>query len=72
MDKNTAPSDSKTLTRRRLLGMALLGAVGLAVLGTALKGVPSFLKRDSLPTDGPGKGLPEDSIFQPRQDKKSS
>jgi len=72
MDKNTLTSDSRAFTRRRLLGMTLLGAAGLAVLGTALKGLPSFLKRNAPPTEGPAQGLPQDSIFQPRQDKKSS
>jgi hypothetical protein len=71
MDNNTAASTSKALTRRRVLGLTLMGTAGLAVLGTALKGLPGFLKRDPAPSDGPAKGLPQDSIFQPRETKKS-
>ncbi|MBM3924381.1 MAG: hypothetical protein FJ320_00100 [SAR202 cluster bacterium] len=71
MDNNTSANTPKTLTRRRVLGITLLGAAGLAVMGTALKGLPGFLKRNPAPADGPTKDLPQDSIFQPRQNKKS-
>ena len=72
MDKNMSSGNFKALTRRRVLSVTLMGVAGLAVLGTALKGLPSFLKRKPTPSNGPAQGLPHDSIFQPRGSQKSS
>ena len=64
MKSSEGSEKSNGLTRRGFLGRISLGLVGIAGLGMTIQNL--------LPGGGgsnsPGDGLPEDSIFRPRED----
>ena len=63
MKSSEGSEKSNGLTRRGFLGRISLGLVGIAGLGITIQNL--------LPGGGsnsPGDGLPEDSIFRPRED----
>ena len=64
MTKSKGSHEAGSLTRRGFLGRFTLGLAGLVGLGFSLRSLLAPTKAKELPQDG----LPEDSIFQPRDD----
>jgi len=56
---------SDNLTRRGVLGAITLGLAGIVGLGISFRGLLSSRRSAA----GPGEGLPEDSIFKPREER---
>ncbi len=63
MTTSENPKGAEGLTRRGFLGRVTLGLAAIAGIAIPLRGL---LPRSG-EASGPGEGLPEDSIFQPRK-----
>ena len=64
MSERKESEDRGGLTRRGFLGTLSLGLAGIAGIGLSMGKLVSSGK----PKEGPGVGIPEDSIFNPRDD----